>query len=101
MAGSAQSRAAWQSALRAWVTSSIGDLPILVLFRRQGYVCECSSRGSVSVLRLIPMGVFGGATFPNIGRAFDLACKELNDAGQPDVVHEVSDQKNHHGRPQR
>jgi hypothetical protein len=35
------------------------------------------------------MGVFGGATFPNIGRAFDLACKELNDAGQPDVVHEV------------
>ena len=55
----------------------------------------------LSVLRLIPMGVFGGATFPNIGRAFDLACKELNDAGQPDVVHEVSDQKNHHGRPQR
>ena len=48
----------------------------------------------LSVLRLIPMGVFGGATFPNIGRAFDLACKELNDAGQPDVVHEVSDQKN-------
>ena len=43
----------------------------------------------LSVLRLIPMGVFGGATFPNIGRAFDLACKELNDAGQPDVVHEV------------
>ena len=36
----------------------------------------------LSVLRLIPMGVFGGATFPNIGRAFDLACKELNDAGQ-------------------
>jgi hypothetical protein len=47
------------------------------------------------------MGVFGGATFPNIGRAFDLACKELNDAGQPDVVHEVNDQKNHHGRSQR
>jgi hypothetical protein len=22
-------------------------------------------------------------------RAFDLACQELNDAGQPDVVHEV------------
>jgi hypothetical protein len=43
----------------------------------------------LSVLRLIPMGVFDGATFPNIGRAFDLACKELNDAGQPDVVHEV------------
>ena len=55
----------------------------------------------LSVLRLIPMGVFGGATFPNIGRAFDLACKGLNDAGQPDVVHEVSDQKNHYGRPQR
>ena len=43
----------------------------------------------LSVLRFIPMGVFDGATFRNIGRAFDLACKELNDAGQPDVVHEV------------
>jgi hypothetical protein len=31
-------------ALRAWVTSSVGDLPILVLFRRQGYVCECRVR---------------------------------------------------------
>ena len=29
---------------RAWVTSSVGDLPILVLFRRQGYVCECRVR---------------------------------------------------------
>ena len=43
----------------------------------------------LSVLRFIPMGVFDDATFRNIGRAFDLACKELNDAGQPDVVHEV------------
>ena len=43
----------------------------------------------LSVLRFIPMGVFDGATVRNIGRAFDLACKELNDAGQPDVVHEV------------
>ena len=41
------------------------------------------------VLRFIPMGVFDDATVRNIGRAFDLACKELNDAGQPDVVHEV------------
>ena len=43
----------------------------------------------LSVLRFIPMGVFDDATVRNIGRAFDLACKELNDAGQPDVVHEV------------
>jgi hypothetical protein len=43
----------------------------------------------LSVLRFIPIGVFDDATFRNIGRAFDLACKELNDAGQPDVVHEV------------
>jgi hypothetical protein len=39
--------------------------------------------------RFIPKGVFDDATVRNIGRAFDLACKELNDAGQPDVVHEV------------
>jgi len=35
------------------------------------------------------MGVFDDATVRNIGGAFDLACKELNDAGRPDVVHEV------------
>jgi hypothetical protein len=35
------------------------------------------------------MGVFDDATVRNIGRAFDLACKELTDSGQPDVVHEV------------
>jgi hypothetical protein len=35
------------------------------------------------------MDVFDGATVCNVGRAFGLACKKLNDAGQPDVVHEV------------
>ena len=39
------------------------------------------------------MGVFDDATVRNIGRAFDLACQELNDAGQPDVVHEVMIQR--------
>ena len=29
------------------------------------------------------------ATVRGIGRAFDAACKELKDTGQPDVVHEV------------
>ena len=43
----------------------------------------------LSVLRFIPMDVFDGATVCNVGRAFGLACKKLNDAGQPDVVHEV------------
>ena len=78
------------------VPSSVGDLLILVLFRRQDYACECRVRAQwgarvapLSVLRFIPMGVFSDATVRNIGRAFDLACKELNDAGQPDVVHEV------------
>ena len=40
-----------------------------------------------------PMDVSDGATVCNVGRAFGLACKKLNDAGQPDVVHEVNDQK--------
>jgi hypothetical protein len=35
------------------------------------------------------MGVFDDATVRAIGRAFDAACKELKDTGQPDVVHEV------------
>ena len=45
--------------------------------------------GLLSVLRFIPIGVFEDATVRDIGRAFDLACKQLNDSGQPDVVHEV------------
>jgi hypothetical protein len=36
--------------------------------------------GLLSLLRFIPIGVFD-ATVRDIGRAFDLACKELNDAG--------------------
>ena len=35
------------------------------------------------------MGVFDGATIRTIGKAFDAACKELHDGGQPAVVHEV------------
>jgi hypothetical protein len=45
--------------------------------------------GTLSVLRFIPMGVFDGATIRTIGKAFDAACKELRDGGQPAVVHEV------------
>jgi hypothetical protein len=76
------------------VPTSVGDLLILVLFRRQDYVLRVSGTHAVgglllSVLRFIPIGVFDDATVRNIGGAFDLACKELNDAGQPDVVHEV------------
>ena len=81
------------------VTSSVGDLPILVLFRCQDYIRECRVRAHwgacvLSVLRFIPMDVFDGATVCNVGRAFGLACKKLNDAGQPDVVHEVMIKRN-------
>jgi len=44
---------------------------------------------SLFVLRFLPIGVFDDATVRAIGRAFHAACKELRDAGQPDVVHEV------------
>jgi hypothetical protein len=78
------------------VPSSVGDLLILVLFRRQVYVCECRARTQLgalvallSVLRFTLRGVFDDATVRNICGAFDLACKQLNDAGQPDVVHEA------------
>jgi hypothetical protein len=43
----------------------------------------------LAVLRYIPMGVFDDATIRAIGKAFDAACKELRDTGQPDVVQEV------------
>jgi hypothetical protein len=45
--------------------------------------------GALSVLRFIPIGVFDEATIRTIGKAFDGACKELHDGGQPAVVHEV------------
>ena len=43
----------------------------------------------LSVLRFTLRGVFDDATVRNICGTFDLACKQLNDAGQPDVVHEA------------
>ena len=45
--------------------------------------------GMLSVLPFIPIGVFDEATVRIIGKAFDTACKELHDGGQPAVVHEV------------
>jgi hypothetical protein len=78
------------------VPSSVSNLQIPVLFHRQDYVLRIPGTravgarvGLLSVLRFIPIGVFDDATVHDIGRAFDLACKQLNDSGQPDVVHEV------------
>jgi hypothetical protein len=45
--------------------------------------------GALSVLSFIPIDVFDEATVRIIGKAFDAACKELHDGGQPAVVHEV------------
>jgi hypothetical protein len=45
--------------------------------------------GVLSFLPFIPVGVFDEATIRTIGHAFDAACKELHDSGQPAVVHEV------------
>jgi hypothetical protein len=45
--------------------------------------------GVLSILPFIPIGVFDEATIRTIGHAFDAACKELHDTGQPAVVHEV------------
>jgi hypothetical protein len=76
--------------------SSVSNLQIPVPFHRQDYVLRIPGTravgarvGLLSVLRFIPIGVFDDATVRDIGRAFDLACKQLNDSGQPDVVHEV------------
>jgi hypothetical protein len=44
--------------------------------------------GVLSFLPFIPIGVFDEATIRTIGHAFQAACKELHDTGQPAVVHE-------------
>ena len=45
--------------------------------------------GVLSVLPFIPIGLFDEPTIRIIGHAFDAACRELHDTGQPAVVHEV------------
>jgi len=42
-----------------------------------------------SILSFIARGVFDDATTRIMGEAFDAACKELHDTGQPAVVQEV------------
>ncbi len=42
-----------------------------------------------SILPFVPRGVFDDATTRIMGEAFDAACKELHDTGQPPVVQEV------------
>jgi len=42
-----------------------------------------------SILPFVPRGVFDDATTRIMGEAFDAACKELRDTGQPAVVQEV------------
>jgi hypothetical protein len=82
----------WRLHALRLVPNSFSDLLIPVLFRRHLGARRVHAGGrvaSLSVLRFIPMGVFDDATVRIIGRAFDAACKELKDTGQPDVVHEV------------
>jgi hypothetical protein len=54
-----------------------------------GYLRRGDRVGALSVISFIPIGVFDEATIRTIGKAFDAACKELHDGGQPAVVHEV------------
>ncbi len=42
-----------------------------------------------SILPFVANGVFDDATLRIMGHAFDAACKELHDQGQPPVVQEV------------
>jgi hypothetical protein len=42
-----------------------------------------------AILPFLPIGVFDDATTRLMGEAFDVACKELHDKGQPAVVYEI------------
>ena len=42
-----------------------------------------------SILPFLPHNAFDDAATRVIGQAFDAACKELHDTGQPALVHEV------------
>lgn len=89
-----------RAAPRCWTRSAgIGlnfgrILLIPVPICRQGRVWDLTvptgGLGGVIVRPSVPaIGVFDDATIRAIGWAFDAACEELRDAGQPDVVQEV------------
>ena len=42
-----------------------------------------------SILPFIPRNVFDDVATRVMGEAFDAACKEFDDTGQPELVHEV------------
>jgi hypothetical protein len=42
-----------------------------------------------SILPFIPRNVFDDVATRVMGEAFDAACKELHDTGQPELVHEI------------
>jgi hypothetical protein len=42
-----------------------------------------------SIHPFLPRGVFGDSATRILGEAFDAACKELHDTGQPEIVREV------------
>jgi len=46
-----------------------------------------------SILPFVAKGVFDDATLRIMGLAFDAACKELHDDGQPPLVQEVMAQR--------
>ncbi len=46
-----------------------------------------------SILSFVARGVFDDATLRVMGHAFDAACKELHDDGQPPVIKQVIAQR--------
>ena len=42
-----------------------------------------------SISPFLPRGVFDDRATQILGQAFDAACKELHDTGQPEIVREV------------
>ena len=43
----------------------------------------------LTALMALPRGVFDDRATQILGQAFDAACKELHDTGQPEIVREV------------
>jgi hypothetical protein len=55
----------------------------------RGEFWAAGARGMASILPFLPRGVFDEEATRLMAEAFDSACRELHDTGQPRVVQEV------------
>ena len=71
------------------IETSLPQIATVSAFDTSGTALRIEGCDVASIISFVPRGVFDDATTRIMGEAFDAACKELHDEGQPVIVHEV------------